>query len=82
MAERAIFKDSDGNIYNADYCLPLEKAWMNHEIELITLVRGSYPGRTLKVGEIPGVRSIRYWDSKAFQDWGLDWHKNEGIEIC
>lgn len=76
------FNDYHGNVYTADSCLLLEKAWMGNEIELVTLVRGSYPGTTLKSDEIPSVRSIGYWDSKIFQKWGLNWHKNEGIEIC
>jgi len=82
ISENAKFMDSEGNVHVADSCVSLEKAWEDNEIELVTLVRGSYPGRTLKGDEIPCVRSIGYWDSKAFQQWGLGWHKNEGIEIC
>ena len=22
------------------------------------------------------------WDARKKQSWGLDWHRNEGIEIC
>jgi AraC family L-rhamnose operon regulatory protein RhaS len=28
------------------------------------------------------MRSIGYWDAGDAQRWGLEWHKNEGIEIC
>nr|WP_262897533.1 AraC family transcriptional regulator [Mariniflexile gromovii] len=28
-----------------------------------------------------GLNSIGYWDANGAQDWGLDWHRNEGIEF-
>ncbi|WP_066632444.1 AraC family transcriptional regulator [Labilibacter marinus] len=72
----------DGGIYNPDSCTPLERAWINDEIELTTLARGTYPGRTLIDAELSQVKSIGYWDAKTIQNWGLDYHRNEGIEIC
>ncbi len=30
---------------------------------------------------LPGVSTLGYWDAKRSQAWGLDWHRNEGIEI-
>jgi AraC family L-rhamnose operon regulatory protein RhaS len=30
---------------------------------------------------LSGISTIGYWDAKNRQDWGLDWHRNEGIEI-
>jgi AraC family L-rhamnose operon regulatory protein RhaS len=68
--------------FEADSCVPLRQAWEKGEIELTTLVRGTYPGRSLQKGEISGIKSIGYWDIKKIQDWGLQWHTNEGIEIC
>lgn len=69
-------------IYEADSCNPLRDAWVNKELELTTLGRGTYPGKELLEKELPGVKSIGYWDIKKLQDWGLEWHTNEGIEIC
>ena len=68
--------------FEADSCIPLRQAWEKGEIELTTLVRGTYPGKSLQKGEISGIKSIGYWDIKNIQDWGLQWHTNEGIEIC
>ena len=68
--------------YEADTCIPLRKAWKEKELELITLVRGTYPGKELKDDELAGVKSIGYWNIKKLQQWGLDWHTNEGLEIC
>ncbi|WP_297090262.1 AraC family transcriptional regulator [uncultured Draconibacterium sp.] len=69
-------------IYEADSCSPLRDAWLNADLELTTLGRGTYPGKALHEGELEGVKSIGYWDIKKLQNWGLDWHTNEGIEIC
>ena len=69
-------------MYEADSCQPLRQARDSGEIELTTLARGTYPGRLLQKDEIPGIKSIGYWNIKKLQDWGLEWHTNEGIEIC
>jgi len=68
--------------YEADSCDSLREAWINKELELSTLARGTYPGKELLEGELTGIKSIGYWDIKKLQNWGLDWHSNEGIEIC
>jgi AraC family L-rhamnose operon regulatory protein RhaS len=31
---------------------------------------------------LPGLNSIGFWNGARAQDWGLDAHRNEGIEIC
>ena len=46
------------------------------------LARETYPGYPLKDGELKGIKSIGYWNSEKMQNWGLDWHRNEGIELC
>lgn len=76
------FIDINGKIYNADSCVPLNDAWKSGEIQLHTLARGSYPGHQLSTKELSGIKSIGFWDSHKSQNWGLDWHRNEGIEIC
>ena len=76
------FVDIDGKVYNADSCVPLNQAWHDGDIKLQTLVRGSYPGQQLESKELTGIKSIGYWDASKPQNWGLDWHRNEGIEIC
>ena len=74
--------ETNGEIHNPDSCVPLERAWQNNEIELQTLARGSYPGKKLRDDELRGIKSIGFWNAKTEQTWGLDWHRNEGIEIC
>ncbi|MCY1719869.1 AraC family transcriptional regulator [Prolixibacteraceae bacterium Z1-6] len=76
------YDPNKGLIYEADSCTPLRDAWLNQDLELTTLGRGTYPGKMLKDEELSGVKSIGYWDIKKLQNWGLEWHTNEGIEIC
>ena len=30
---------------------------------------------------LPGLKMAGYWDADSDQDWGLPWHRNEGIEL-
>jgi len=30
---------------------------------------------------LPGLASVGFWDARGVQDWGLDFHRNEGLEI-
>ena len=76
------FIDIDGKVYNADSCVPLNQAWAAGDIKLQTLARGTYPGHQLGDKELSGVKSLGFWDTNKPQNWGLDWHRNEGIEIC
>jgi AraC family L-rhamnose operon regulatory protein RhaS len=43
--------------------------------------RGQYPGKKLVRNNLLGVKTIGFWDARQAQDWGLDWHRNEGIEL-
>ena len=44
------------------------------------MARHTYPGDRLDHNTL-GLNSIGYWDANEPQDWGLDWHRNEGIEF-
>ncbi|MBI5688691.1 MAG: AraC family transcriptional regulator [Verrucomicrobia bacterium] len=52
------------------------------KIDFHGLGRGHYPGDRLATGELPGLLSLGYWDARGDQDWGMDFHRNEGVEIC
>jgi len=83
MERRAKFYDSDGKLsYKADNCSPVKGAADAGDLELITLARDAYPGKKLGKSELAGIKSIGYWNIKKLQNWGLEWHTNEGIEIC
>lgn len=45
------------------------------------LARGSYPGTRLPDDELAELCMAGYWNAPGIQNWGLDWHCNEGIEI-
>jgi AraC-like DNA-binding protein len=74
------FEGHDG-LYYADTCEPLEQAAQAGEVHLDAVARGHYPGAPLAPGCLPGVRTIGHWDALNPQSWGLEWHRNEGIEI-
>lgn len=67
--------------HTSDQCEPLLAASRRGEVRLEALVRGAYPGRPLGRGVLPGVCSVGFWDAPQAQGWGLDWHRNEGLEI-
>ena len=80
MPTDPIFKSKD-SICRPDTGDPLAKAAQAGKIKLKALARGNYPG--IKLGsELPGIRNLGYWDAPYSQNWKLDWHRNEGIEIC
>src|SRR5215217_691199 len=68
-------------VYHADTCEPLKRGVEQGEIELVARARGAYPGEPLRRGDVPEVRTVGYWDAPHDQSWGLDWHRNEGIEL-
>lgn len=72
--------EADGIIYHADKCLPLVNAAQRKKIKARMLSRHTYPGERLDQNTL-GLNSIGYWDAHETQDWGLDWHRNEGIEF-
>lgn len=67
-------------VYHADTCLTLTDAVDRGKLEFNALGRFTYPGDRLGEDTL-GLNSIGYWDANEPQDWGLDWHRNEGIEI-
>lgn len=72
--------EADGVVYHADTCLPLIDAVSRKKLKFKALARHTYPGDRLDENTI-GINSIGYWDANEPQDWGLDWHRNEGIEF-
>ena len=75
-----IYKEH-GKAYKADTCLPVARAFEQGQIEYKALVRGHYPGSQLPRGVLAGVRNLGFWSIDSPQTWGLQWHRNEGIEL-
>ena len=76
----AVFFSPDER-YHADRCEPLREAVKRGEVTLCSLARGGYPGRPMPADMLPGVSTVGFWDARGTQGWGLDWHRNEGIEF-
>jgi len=68
--------------YEIDRCDPQVRAVGQGKIEMHALTKGHYPGTQIDRHVLAGVNSIGFWNAGGSQDWGLDPHRNEGIEIC
>ncbi len=80
-ASRSAVFFSPGEAFHADRCEPLRTAVRQGEVELSALARRGYPGRALPPDMLPELSTVGYWDARGAQTWGLDWHRNEGIEL-
>lgn len=65
----------------ADTCAPLRDAGEQHRITLNAFGRGNYPGTSMDPNVLPQIASVGSWVATNDQDWGLGWHRNEGIEF-
>ncbi len=72
--------EKHNKLYCADTFLPLVDANRCKKVRFNALARHAYPGNRL-TDDTLGLNSIGYWDAKEEQDWGLDWHRNEGVGI-
>lgn len=67
--------------YGIDRCAPQNRAIQSGKIDFHALTKGHYPGTPVPKNILPGLNSIGFWDAGGLQNWGLDEHRNEGIEI-
>lgn len=67
--------------YRADTCAPVAAAAQAGAIGYQAVIHGAYPGLKLPGTMLPELRNAGYWDIPDPQPWGLDWHRNEGIEF-
>jgi len=72
---------TDAGVHTADTCEPLERAVDRRKVQLHALARGTYPGKRLEAPSLPEVLTFGHWEALRPQNWGLDWHRNEGIEF-
>jgi len=68
--------------FEIDTCAPQFAAVRGGKIQMHALSKGHYPGILMRPEQLPGVTSIGFWNGAGAQDWGLEAHRNEGIEIC
>lgn len=67
--------------YRADTCEPVQAAMRAGALHLAAVAHGAYPGVPLPGSVLPELRCAGCWDAPRAQTWGLDWHRNEGIEF-
>jgi AraC family L-rhamnose operon regulatory protein RhaS len=80
MKKRRTFR-TERELFHADTCEPLKRAAASGGLRLEAISRGDYPGTRLPGNEMKELFMAGYWNAPNQQDWGLDWHCNEGIEI-
>ncbi len=68
-------------LFHADTCEPLKAAARAGTVRLAALGRGTYPGKRLPRHDLQEICLLGYWDASRAQAWGLDWHRNEGLEL-
>lgn len=80
MQRRRTFR-TERELFHADTCEPLRQAAASGGLRLEAISRGGYPGTRLPRNELKELCMAGYWNAPSQQNWGLDWHCNEGIEI-
>jgi AraC family L-rhamnose operon regulatory protein RhaS len=71
----------EGNSYQIDNCGPQIRARQEGKIDLQALSKGHYPGKRMNFKTLPGLASVGFLNCRGAQDWGLEPHRNEGVEI-
>jgi len=80
MEKRPAFR-SDRDLFHVDTCDPLIQTAERGDLRLEAVGRRTYPGARLPANDLRELCMAGYWNAPAPQEWGLDWHCNEGIEI-
>jgi AraC family L-rhamnose operon regulatory protein RhaS len=52
------------------------------KISFHAMGRKHYPGARLAPHQLDGLLSAGNWDARGDQGWGMEPHRNEGVEIC
>ena len=81
MAKLPPIYTDHGTTYQADTCLPLDEAARSGKLKFEALAHGHYPGHRLPRNALSALKTVGFWDAEHDQDWGLDWHRNEGLEL-
>ena len=81
MANPPIYRES-GRALSIDTCAPQRKAMAEGKCRIVSLGRGTYPGRRLRAQDVPGISGVGYMHIEGNQDWGTDAHRNEGVEVA
>ena len=80
MPKLPTFKTGN-DVYQADTCSALRDAVAQKTLTMKAFTHGHYPGERMPRHILPGLLSVGYWNAEHKQNWGLDWHRNEGLEL-
>ncbi|MDR2462849.1 MAG: AraC family transcriptional regulator [Verrucomicrobiales bacterium] len=68
-------------IFEIDPCRAQKQAIKDAKIRFYGLTHGHYPGIKLPPEALPGLKSLGFWDAVGTQDWRMEPHRNDGLEI-
>jgi AraC-like DNA-binding protein len=60
----------------------MERGVKAGRVRLVCLSHNQYYGKKLGKNVLPGLNTVGYWDADCEQQWGTDWHYNEGLELA
>ncbi|GGJ27004.1 helix-turn-helix transcriptional regulator [Deinococcus roseus] len=81
MEDPAATIQAEERTYCQDTCAPLKAAARAGTLDLLAWGHDLYPGRSFEKHMVPEVRSVGTWNAPRKQDWGMDWHRNTGLEF-
>lgn len=82
MEHRPPLYIESSRLHRLDAHTPVLKSISEGKIDFHAMGMSHYPGDRLRPGLLPGLLSIGFWDAYGEQNWGMEFHRNEGIEIC
>ena len=75
-----VYRDGDRVCYPDQHERVL-RGIASEKVKMVSLGHGPYLGRRLPRNVLPGIRMVGFWDADHAQNWGTDFHYNEGIEV-
>jgi AraC-like DNA-binding protein len=74
------YRDGD-QILRPDPNYEMERGVKAGRLNLVCVSHNQYYGTKLAKNVLPGLNTTGYWDADCDQQWGTDWHYNEGLEL-
>ena len=81
MKARAPIFRSGSDTYRIDSQVAQRHALATGRAQIRGLTHGNYIGSPLPNGALPGLSSVGWMNMVGEQDWGIESHRNEGVEI-
>ena len=81
MKSRSTIYQDQQKTYTIDSTRPQRQAIAAGKVRLMALAHAGYPGHRIPAKALSGVSTLGIMNVTQDQDWGTEWHRNEGVEI-